>query len=132
MSDNDRMQPAGNIEAMRETLNFVIISAIPAQHKRILIDAVVEAMRKQESERHLAATRCDYEPWLPHEIESAKVFLTGRVARSWQHADEIVMRLADQLHRNAADVRTKSIELGFGVSVDFRQAKAILAQGDAG
>ncbi|WP_116811101.1 hypothetical protein [Steroidobacter cummioxidans] len=61
--------------------------------------------------------------WRKGEVIQLKAFLHGRTARSWQHADECVMHLAAQLHRDPASIRDKATELGLGVAVDCRFAR---------
>jgi hypothetical protein len=110
---------------MRDALHFLVSSDIPAQHKRILIEVVAQAMRDDDA----AALRCaalleiDAAAWQPHEATTIQLFLQGKIARTWQHADEILMRLATELHRKPANVRTKATELGFGMGVDYRLAQ---------
>lgn len=112
------------VAAMRETLQFLVASDIPAQHKKILIDAVMQALRSEEAAGRLGAMQNVSEPWQPHETQIVEDFLQGKVASSWQNADELLMRLAGELHRRPDDVRRKATELGVGVGVDYRQAKA--------
>lgn len=111
--------------AMRETLQFLIGSDMPAQHKSILIEAVTQALKTQQAEENrVAALKNVIQEWEPPETKIVADFLDKKLARSWQHADEIVMRLAGELHRDPGDVRQKAIELGFGGGVDYRLAKA--------
>ena len=63
--------------------------------------------------------------WQEHEIVQLNSYLPGRIAKSWQHADECVMHLAAQLHRDPRSVRDKATELGFGAAVDYRFSKAL-------
>jgi hypothetical protein len=72
--------------------------------------------------RRQAVARAEGE-WHDHEIVQLKSFLQDRTARSWQNADENVMHVAAQLHRAAQSVRSKAMELGFGIAVDYRLAK---------
>jgi hypothetical protein len=111
--------------AMREALQFLIGSDIPARYKGTLIEAVTQALRSgQAAESRLAAMEKAAPAWESRETSVVDSFLREKVASSWQHADETVMRLADQLHRDPHDVRRKAIDLGFGVAVDYRLAKA--------
>jgi hypothetical protein len=108
-------------DGMRDALHYLVTSDTPPQHKRILIQLVVEAMRDDETAvRHSASAPEVDANWQPHEAKAIELFLQGRIARNWQHADEILMRLAAQLHRKPAQVRTKATELGFGAGVDYR------------
>jgi len=110
---------------LRATLQFLMTSEIPSEHKIVLIDTVIQALREHEaaSERGQLAAQASAQ-WQPHETEQLREYLNGRVASSWQHADELAVHLAAQLHRHRDDVRAKAAELGFGVAVDFRLAKA--------
>jgi hypothetical protein len=63
--------------------------------------------------------------WQEHEIAHLTSFLHDRPAKSWQQADECVMHLAAQLHRDPQAVRDKATELGLGAAVDYRFAKTI-------
>jgi hypothetical protein len=111
--------------ALHSTLRYLLESDIPSQHRRILIEVVTQVLREQETARirQLAIERVDV-PWHEHEIAVLQSFLHGRIAKGWQHADELVMHLARQLNRPASDVRMKATELGFGAAVDYRVAKA--------
>lgn len=111
--------------ALRETLQFLVTSDMSAQHKRILMELVTQALRSGEAEvRRVDAEQKLGEQWQPHETQAVATFLQGKVATSWQHADELLMRLAGELHREPEEVRRKATELGFGIGVDYRLAKA--------
>ena len=90
---------------------------------------LTQALRDQEGARirRLTMERADG-PWQQHETAQLESFLQGKVAKSWQHADELVMRVATQLNRHPADVKAKATELGFGVGVDYRLAKVLIAR----
>jgi hypothetical protein len=119
MQDSDR--PA----ALHAALQFVITSSIPSEHKATLIEVLTRALRDDEAAelRRQAVANARGE-WQEHEIEQLKAFLRDRIARSWQHADECVMHLAAQLHRDPRSVRDKATDLGLGASVDYRFAMA--------
>jgi hypothetical protein len=102
-------------------LQFLIASDIPSDHKSVLIDALTEALRISLQPQ---VTVSGIGPWQTHETAQLQTFLEGKLANSWQHADELLMRVAAQLHRDPGDVRAKATELGFGVGVDYRLAKA--------
>ena len=110
---------------LRATLQFLMKSEIPSEHKVVLVDAVVQALREHDAAvaRSELAAQASAE-WQPHETEQLREYLRGRVASSWQHADEVAVHLAAQLHRQRDDIRAKAVELGFGVAVDFRLARA--------
>jgi hypothetical protein len=119
------MPDTPDIAAIRDTLQFVVASDIPAQHKRILLDAITQALRAAEAVEHRVGTQQKIsENWDTDEAQAVETFLRGKVAISWQHADEVLMRLAGELHRTPADVRTKATELGLGAAVDYALAKA--------
>lgn len=119
------MQDTPDIAAIRDTLQFVIASDIPAQHRRILMEAVTQALRAAEAIGHGVETQARIsENWDTKEAQIVETFLRGKIANSWQHADEVLMRLAGELHRTPADVRTKATELGLGVAVDYALVKA--------
>lgn len=112
-------------DTLREALQFLIRSDIPAQPKQLLIDAVTQALMLAEAAASVRDTpKKTIREWQPHETEIAATFLHDKVAGSWQHADELVMHLVRELHRDPDDVRSKAIELGFGIGVDYRLAKA--------
>jgi hypothetical protein len=113
--------------ALQAALQFVsTTSDIPSDHKVILIEVLTQAMRDDEtaelSRRAVAQAGAE---WQEHEITHLKSFLHGRLAKSWQHADEGVMHLAAQLHRDPRSVRDKATQLGLGAAVDYRFAKAM-------
>lgn len=112
--------------ALHAALRFVITSEITSEHKATLIDVLTQAIRDDEAAtlRREAAARSQGE-WQEPEIVRLKSFLHGRIASSWQHADECVMQLATQLHRDPASVRHKATELGLGTAVDYRFARQL-------
>ena len=119
------MRDVRDVTAIRETLSFVIGSHIPSQHKPILIDALAQALRAAEDVgRSMEIERRTDAEWRPEEALMIEAALCGKVAKSWQHADEILMRLASGLHRRRDDVRRKATELGHGAAVDYALAKA--------
>jgi hypothetical protein len=112
--------------ALHAALRFVITSEIPAEHKATLIEVLTQTLRSDEAaELHREAAAQAQGEWREDEIIQLKAFLNGRTARSWQHADECVMHLAAQLHRDPGSVRNKATELGLGVAVDYRFARQI-------
>jgi hypothetical protein len=115
--------------AIRATLQYVLGSDVPAEHKSILIDALTRLLRTEESveddRRRDAETNS--RAWQPHEINHLDRSLCGKVAKSWQDADETLIHVASQLQRRSADVRAKALELGFTAAVDFAVAKATRA-----
>ena len=109
---------------IRNTLEYVMASDIPAQHKSVLIEALTQALRKQldADEEREQRVRQAAAPWQADEVAQLRKSLEGQVARSWQHADELAMRLALQLQRNVDDVRAKASELGLDASIRYRRA----------
>lgn len=112
--------------ALHAALRFVITSAIPSQHKATLIDVLTHALRDDEAaERYREAAAHASGEWQEHELVQLKSYLHDRTAKSWQHADECVMQLAAQLHRDAESIRHKATELGLGAAVDYRFARQL-------
>jgi hypothetical protein len=109
---------------MRAALQFVLSTEIPSEHKAVLIEVLTDAMRQHDARIVQRDAALDsVEPWQVAETAQVESFLRGKIARSWQHADELLMNLAAQLHRNPNYVRSKATELGFGEGVDYRLAK---------
>ena len=119
------IQSHSSVAAIREALHFVARGDMPSQYKDVLLEVLAQALRDAESliDRQ-DAIRNETLQWEPQEEQAIEAFLKGKTAVSWQHADELLMRLAGQLHRNPQDVRNKATQLGFGVGVDYRQARA--------
>ncbi|HEY4367075.1 MAG TPA: hypothetical protein VGN07_07535 [Steroidobacteraceae bacterium] len=112
--------------AMRETLQYLLGADIPAQHKKILIDALALAIRTVgDEDRRVQDLQKTGKEWQPQEAALLADLLRGKVAISWQQADEALMRVATQLHCAPDEVRRKANELGFGAGIDFRQAKKL-------
>lgn len=112
--------------ALHAALRFVISSNLPSEHKATLIEVLTQALRDDEAaELHREAAAQAQGEWQEHEIAQLKTYLHGRTARSWQHADECVMHVAAQLHRDPGSIRQKATELGMGTAVDYRFAKQL-------
>lgn len=109
--------------SLRDTLQYVLSSEIPSQHKAVLIEVLTQALREQSDAhaREQSAHRAGAQ-WQTQELRELESFLEGKTAKSWQHADELAMHLAAQLHRSLDDVRAKAVELGFGGCIDYRRA----------
>lgn len=123
---DEDMRNSHRPKALHAALRFVIASDMPAEHKATLIEVLTQAVRDDEAaELHREAATQSQGEWQEHEIVQLKSFLHGRVARSWQHADEGVMHLSAQLHRDPESVRRKATELGLGTAVDYRFAKQL-------
>lgn len=112
--------------ALHAALRFIITSEMPSEHKATLIEVVTQAIRDDDAAglRREAVTRSQGE-WQEPEIVRLKSLLQGRTATSWQHADECVMQLSNQLHRDPASVRNKATELGLGTAVDYAVARRL-------
>jgi hypothetical protein len=125
------MMPSADIHphqpaALHAALRFVITSEMPSEHKATLIAVLTQAIRDVGAVelRREADARSQGE-WREPEIAQLKALLHGRTATSWQHADECVMQMATQLHRDPASIRLKASELGLGRAVDFRLARQL-------
>ncbi len=112
-------------DALREALQFLIRSDLPADPKRMLITVVMESLAQREAAVVQNTADKVHATWLPEEIELVTTHLQGKVAKTWQHADETLTYLARVIHRDAKEVRTKAMELGFGAAVDFQLAKSL-------
>ena len=125
------MQASNRARALHATLRFVITSDITSEHKSTLIEVLTQALRDHEAaEMRREASAQARGEWREDEILEMNAFLQGRIAGSWQHADESVMRLAAQLHRDPGSVRDKATELGHGASVDYAFARALRRERD--
>ena len=118
-------------DALREALQFLIRTDIPADPKRLLIEVVMESLAQKEAAVVVRGAINKTRPaWQQTDIDLATAYLQGKVAISWQNADEVLTHLVRELHRDADDVRAKAIELGFGVAVDYRLAKLVRAKSE--
>jgi hypothetical protein len=118
-------------DSLREALQFLIRSDMPDEPKRMLIAVVMEALAAKEAAVVVRDNIVkSYPLWQQAEIDLASSFLHGKVAKSWQNADEVLTNLVRQLHRDAADVRAKATELGLGASVDYRLARVAAKPND--
>lgn len=112
--------------SLHSALRFVVTSEIPSEHKTTLIEVLTQAVRDEVAATlHRESAAQAQGEWQDHEIVLLKNFLHGMTARSWQHADECVMSLAAQLHRDPEAVRRKATELGLGVAVDYRFSRQL-------
>ena len=118
------MRDTRDITEIRETLRFVLAGSIPADHKRILIEALTQALRAAaEAERIVELQKKTSQQWQPDETSVIESSLRGKLVSSWQQADEVLMRLSNALHRTPEEVRRKAIELDLGAAVDYAMAK---------
>jgi hypothetical protein len=122
------MRDVQSLAAIRATLQYLLNSDVPSEHKSILIDALTRMLRVEEAEvERLSGSEQATRSWQDHELNHLDRSLTNRVAKSWQDADETLVLIASQLQRHSADVRVKAVERGFNAAVDFAVAKTILA-----
>lgn len=125
MPGEDMKHPQ-RLAALHAALRFVITSEIPAEHKSTLIEVLTQGIRDEEAAKlRREADAQSRGEWQEPELVQLKSFLHGRTATSWQHADECVMQLATQLHRDPVSVRHKATELGLGTAVDYRFARQL-------
>lgn len=118
------MQDAREPAALRAALQYVLSSDIPSEHKAVLIEALTRSLRAEDSARaarEVAEQRSS--DWTPAEVQNLQSRLAGKVAKSWQDADEQLIQLAGELRRSTDDVRNKALEMGAGVGIDYRLAK---------
>jgi hypothetical protein len=123
------MHETHSIAALRSALQFTKSSDMPSDHKAVLIDLLTAALRHRDSQdiQNAALARSVVVPWQESDTAALQTFLTGKVASSWQNADEFLVQLASLLGRDLQSVRAKATELGFGAGVDFRLARALKA-----
>jgi hypothetical protein len=112
--------------ALQAALQFVAASDMPSAHKMTLIDVLTQTMRDDDAaelrRREIAQAGA---AWQEHEIAQLKSFLEHRLATSWQHADQCLMQIAGQLHRDPKSVRDKAAQLGLAAAVDYGLAEAM-------
>lgn len=115
--------------AIRATLQYVLGCDAPAEHRTILIEALTRLLRDQEQEdEQERLTRDEVQDWQSSELAHLEHALEGKLAKSWQDADETLVLLASQLRRRADQVKAKAVERGFAAAVDFAAAKAETAR----
>lgn len=112
--------------ATSATLQYVLSTDMPSEHKAVLIELLTQALRDDETKRVLqrSALATVSRSWDEAETRCLTDLLAGKIAKSWQNADELLMNAATQLRRTPADVRVKATELGLAASIDFSVAKA--------
>jgi hypothetical protein len=118
------MENSTESAAMHAALRFVVVSDIPSEHKRVLIDVITRALRESEATevRRKNAEAVEL-PWQAEDVTRLESLLENKIARSWQNADEILMGISGQLHRSPREVRSKATQLGLGRAVDYAIAK---------
>lgn len=125
------MHAIHSIAALRSTLQYTKSSTIPSDHKVLLIALLTEALRhQQEQDTKSAALENAAKPWQEADSAMVRSSLAGKVATSWQHADEMLALLVAKLGRESQSqyVRSRAIELGVGAGVDFRLARVLIAE----
>ena len=126
------MRDVQKLTAIRGTLQYLLSSDVPSEHKSILIDALTRMLRSEEIEaQRQYRPELSMRTWQDHELDHLDRSLTNRVAKSWQDADETLVLIASQLQRHSADVRVKAVERGFDAAVDFAVAKIVMATREA-
>ena len=117
------MRSVSSPDSLRATLQFVVSSDMPAEHKVVMIQALTHTLRAAEAEQHRRVNQ-QQPVWQAQETAQLQGLLEGRTAQGWQQGDEMLMRAASLLHRAPDDVRAKAAELGLGASIDYAQARA--------
>ena len=117
------MQDTQSPGAFRRTLQYVLSSDMPSQHRSVLIALLTQALRDQDDERVQNLMPPPESAWLSDETQQLQIFLDGKIADSWQHADEILMRIAKQLRRSPLEVRRKATEIGMAAGIDYSIAR---------
>ena len=85
---------------------------------------MMQALRDIDDDRiRSRADKLPHAAWSHDEVEQLQTFLVGKIANSWQHADELMMHLATRLKRTPKDVRAKATELGYGACIDYNVAR---------
>ena len=110
-------------KAIREALPFVALSDLPAEHKSVVMEVIAQALNESEEAERAGLGRNKMGPWDEAELQVVATHLQGKVAASWQNADELVVDLALRLNRVPTDVKEKGKELGYAVAVDYRAAR---------
>jgi hypothetical protein len=112
-------------DALREALQLLIRSDMAADPKGLLIRVVMDSLAAKAAAALTSANGQKELPWQQAEIDIVAACLQGKQATSWQNADEMLTRLARELHRDAREVGVRAVEWGFGAAVDYRLAKAL-------
>src|SRR5690606_4414116 len=94
-------------------------------HKSTIIQALNAAIRSTERivTEHDSAVHQQEAHWSSDDTQQLHSLLEQQAARSWQHADELLLRVASVLRRPPARVRAKAVELGLGHAVDYRLSR---------
>lgn len=114
-----------DLKALREALAFAATAALPFPHKATIIQALNDVIRSTERivTEHDGAEHQQEAHWSPDDTQQLHSLLEQQAARSWQHADELLLRVASVLRRPPAQVRAKAVELGLGYAVDYRLSR---------
>jgi hypothetical protein len=117
------MQDTHTPVAMRTTLQYVLSNEMPTQHKSVLIALLTQALRDEDQQsRQGLAPKAEPE-WRSDETQQLQTFLEDKIASSWQHADEVLMRVAAELRRSPYEVRKKATEIGLAAAIDYGVAR---------
>jgi hypothetical protein len=117
------MQDTHTPGTTRATLQYVLSSDMPTQYKNVLITLLTQALRDEDEEQRQRLNPKPESEWRADETQQLQAFLDGKLANSWQHADELLMRIATDLHRSPYDVRKKATEIGLAASIDYSIAR---------
>jgi hypothetical protein len=117
------MQDTHTPGATRATLQYVLTSEMPSQHRAVLITLLTQALRDEDEQWRVGLAPKPASQWESEETVQLQTFLDGKVANSWQHADELLMRIATELRRSPYDVRKKATEMGLAAGVDYSVAR---------
>jgi len=113
---------------LRAALRCLLTSDLPPEHKAVLVDAVVQTLLEREAAHHIDESFAEARAWEPQEVEELRTLLAGRIAHSWQEADELLTRCARQLERAPVDVREQAGTLGLDAAVDYRRARTTASE----
>jgi hypothetical protein len=122
------MQDTPSVAALRSTLQYTKSSTMPADHKVVLLDLLTQAIRDRQAQETQSSLDNAAKPWEEADTLMLQSFLEGKVATSWQHADELLVFVASRLGREPSYVRSRATDFGLGAGVDFRLARALMAE----
>jgi hypothetical protein len=109
--------------AVRAALQYVLSNDLPSDHKSVLIALLTQALRDEDVARLQDRAPKTEAEWRSEETQQLQTFLDGKIANSWQHADELLMRIAGDLRRSPYEVRKKATEIGLAAGIDYSVAR---------
>jgi hypothetical protein len=111
---------ARRIDGLTAAREWAEIADIPAAHRHVIIRAL-ESDREHSLDALADQERMERDGtrWAEADIEILMDTLEGRVANSWAEEKYHLAMAAERLHRSAAKVKRKAIELGLGQAVDY-------------